>query len=308
MGSGFRTQQARERFHLGQEVESEPHADCAETTPERYKIGEYTILRDEEGFRVNKGDQEIGSFSEGKVLVDETRALFKLEKGMLFEVRPEGHRQIFSKEKAGLHGAACADGSLRCGGYWQKYRGKWGWHYMYDIRLSEPDPAVRAIFGRNVEIVYGIKAHDYPKRKEIYGCGKEMAYDLAKYGPINRYSWRVPFEHLDREGARYWLRSFFTGDGTSHVGKRRSDDDVRASSVNKAGLEEVRSLLEDRFGIRSYLYYGGHKKNEATKNWSELFVLETTREGLEKFRDEIGFDSPEKQRKLNYMVKRLRGE
>lgn len=252
MGSGNRIRQAAERFYLGQEVESPAdHLEMAQV--ERYKIGDYSILRDEEGYHVSKGDEAIGDFAEGEVLEGENRALFALDKGMFLKVTPEGHRQIFSKEKASLHGAACADGTLRCGGYWEKYRGKWGWHYKYDIKLSETDPAVRAIFAENLERVYGIKAHDYPKYRGVYGCGKDMAYDLAKYGPIGTYKWRVPFEHLDREGARCWLRAYFTGDGTVCVGKEPKHDEISASSVNKSGLEEVRSLLDEHFGIKGHL-------------------------------------------------------
>ncbi|MFQ6084856.1 MAG: LAGLIDADG family homing endonuclease [Candidatus Bathyarchaeia archaeon] len=277
MGSGLHTKQAKERFHLGQEIESGSPADCPETAPERYEIGEYIILQTEEGFHVSKGDQEIGSFAEVKVLIEENRALFKLSKGMLLEVVPEGHRQIFSREKASLHGAACADGSLACGAYWEKYRGKWGWHYKYEIRLSESNPAVRSIFAENFEKVYDLKAHDYPKRDEIRGYGKEMAYDFAKYGPIYTYAWRVPFEHLDKEGARCWLSAYFEGDGYLHTGDKPSSTRVVGSSSNKRGLEEVQTLLRDFFGIKSTISHHGYEKTKATESWSEHYDLEIAR-------------------------------
>lgn len=154
--------------------------------------------------------------------------------------------------------------------------------------------------------VYGIEAHDYPKRKEVYGFGKEMAYDLSKYGPFGRYAWRVPFEHLDKEGAREWLRFYFKGDGTLHKGDLPTDISIRAHSVNKQGLEEVRILLENEFGIRSYVYLHPRERSEATKNWSDLYELEVP--NVRKFRDEIGFVSPEKRGKLDNIIKRFWGE
>ncbi|HID90409.1 TPA: hypothetical protein EYP44_00430 [Candidatus Bathyarchaeota archaeon] len=123
MGSGSHVAQVAERSYGGEMLRERHSLPCAEEVVKRYEIGDYVVLGSERGFLVMRGDRVIGSFPEGRVLEDEGRALFKLDKGMLFEITSEGCRQIFTREKAGLHGAICADGHLRCGGYWEKYRG-----------------------------------------------------------------------------------------------------------------------------------------------------------------------------------------
>lgn len=88
-----------------------------------------------------------------------------------------------------------------------------------------------------------------------------MAYDLARYGPFGTYTWRVPFDYLDREGARAWLRSYFDGDGEVYVREGRlSDSKIGASSVSEQGLREVQKLLSDYFGIVSNVYPHWKKK------------------------------------------------
>lgn len=190
MGSGSHTAQVAERFYQGEVVREGYSIPCREKIIARYEIGNYVILESKSGFQIVKGVQIIGSFAEGRVLEEENRALFKSDKGMLFEVTPEWHRHIFSREKANLHGYVCADGYLACG----KTRG--GRRSYYFLRAEEPERVLRTLFSRNVKEVYGIEAHD--------ACGKEMAYDLSKYGPFGHYVWRVPFEYLDKEGAACW--------------------------------------------------------------------------------------------------------
>lgn len=307
MGSGLGTQQAAERFYLGQEIELEPPEECVETIPERYEIGEYVICRDEEGFLVSRGEEVIGDFAKGKVLEDKSMALFELDKGMLLEVTPEGHRQIFTREKAGLHGAICADGNFRCGAY-RKASGT-GYYHKYEIRLYDFDSVTRAAFGRNFKKVYGKEAHDYPRRGEICGYGKDMAYDLSKYGPFGTHEWRVPFRYLDKKGVREWLRFYFEGDGTFCTGEDPSHTAISASSVNGQGLEEVQTLLEDCFGIESTIHLHRFPRTERTRNWSDQYALEIYgRDDVIRYRDEIGFVSSRKQSKLNDAIRRFWGK
>lgn len=68
----------------------------------------------------------------------------------------------------------------------------------------------------------------------------------------------------------------------------------------------MRSLLEDYFGIRSKIYphYSEEylrKKPEYREKQAYTLVI-SRYENLRKFRDEIGFDHPEKSKKLDMML------
>jgi len=84
---------------------------------------------------------------------------------------------------------------------------------------------------------------------------KEAVEDLNKYTPKATGDWNVPFDYLDRELARMFLKCFMSGDGnigfyprSDHPGHRL---EVRFSSKNRAGLEEMAELLDREFDMRT---------------------------------------------------------
>lgn len=294
-GSGFRKQQYSERFSTGQVINENPPNSCSTITSKEHKIGDYAIFEAGDGFCVTKGELMIGSFKRGKVFDD--KALFELDKGMLLEITPDGHRQIFSPEKASIHGYVCADGSID---YKRRRHG-------YSIKVTDPDSVLRNAFRQNIKKVYGIDAKEYVERIEMVAYGKEMVYDLLKYGPFGTYIWRTPTSYLDKEGASAWIRSYFDGDGTVHMGSYKlRDSRIGVSSVDRPGLEDVKIVLDEYFGIKSAVYPHRRIKPEYQKNINYDLVVRGLND-LKKFRDMIGFDSPTKRMKLDESIKRLEG-
>ncbi len=246
----------------------------------------------------------LGPFPEGEIRKHENRALFKLDKGMLLEVTPQRHRQIFTKEKAWLHGYLSADGRIRCGPHYVKYRGKERIvKHRYEIAAYDGDPRYRKLFAETMKKIYGVNAHDYPKQSAVAVYNKEVAYDLLKYGNYSTTKWSVPFEYLDREGAKMWIRGFFDGDGSAT--RDRKHIKIIATSVNINGLREVCELLEKEFNIHAAIWRARH--GEETKSWNPLYNLEISlKSDVIKFYEEIGFSEP-KQKKLEELIRKRWG-
>lgn len=86
-----------------------------------------------------------------------------------------------------------------------------------------------------------------------------------------------------------WLRAYFDGDGSVSLIKKS----IFAKSMNKRGLEEIKTLLKT-LGINSHIlgpYNGAH-------------VLVINDKGL--YAKKIGFLSPEKLDKLNLIFNQTR--
>lgn len=96
--------------------------------------------------------------------------------------------------------------------------------------------------------------------------GKAIATDLKSYGPVGRYKWRAPLKFLNYEGACAWTRGYFDGDGDVRVTEKLGECMVRARSVNRRGLLDVKLILHKFFQIEAGLYRHGTPKFE---NWSQ---------------------------------------
>ena len=282
MGSGLHKQQEEERSNQGKKLSGSEEVYKDETSI-GIKIGKFTIIGNEKGYKVISEEGELGPFREGEI--HEDRAIFRLDKGMMLEVTENKVREIFSPEKAELHGYICADGYIRCG--------KCGSKYRYEVRLYDQEYETAIHYANIIEKIYGVKAHYYPKYDEIATYGREVAEDLNKYRPYGTEHWRVPFKFLDRNSARSWLRGFFDGDGDVNVRRSLSKSAVRAFSKNKEGLLEVKKLLE-QLGIKSYF----------SKRTNRIeYELDVQSENIKKFAELIGFNSPKKRQKLNLLLK-----
>jgi len=87
---------------------------------------------------------------------------------------------------------------------------------------------------------------------------KEIGQDLYNYMTKAEGRWIVPFEYLDKESARMFLKCFMSGDGSIGLyrsrGKKNPVLRVRFISVNRKGLEEMAILLRDYFRINSTIH------------------------------------------------------
>lgn len=185
----------------------------------------------------------------------------------------------------------CADGTVYCGLY-RRWHPKW----TYVLQLADPNTSIRRLFAKYVRIEYGIKARDRPSQGVVRAYGKDMATDMMRYGPFGRLNWAVPFGSLNTLTARYWLRSYFDGDGDIHLSPKKSRCMVRAKSINKIGLQGVNTLLWNYFRIRGRIYV---REKPTRENWSQAYELNVfNKVNLALYAREIGFNHPEKKRKL----------
>lgn len=296
MGAGRRTEQFENRFNQGKPRWSGEKDGCLEGEQLVAGFGDYEIFRGRDGYELVKRRTAIGRFDEASL--ESTRAVFKLSRGMLLEITEKGVREIFSKEKAGLHGLTASDGGM--------YRG------THEIKITSESPELVDLYAQYFKAVYGLEMHYRPDvrrdRDRSYPrvriSNKIAFYDLKNYGAkTGPYTWEVPRQHLDREGAREWLKCFFSGDGEVKKADGRGYAIVYDSTY-RPGLEEIQRLLLDEFEIRSNLQAErdrtkerGHKRPES--------VLKIIREDNVKFAKEIGSYKKEHIERLDEI---LRGE
>ncbi len=192
----------------------------------------------------------------------------------------------------------CADGTVCCSRY-RKRNPKW----TYLLQLAEPNASIRKLFADHVRLEYGVIARDRPTEGVIRAYGKAMAIDIMRYGPFGRRNWVVPFASLNILTAARWLRSFFDGDGDVYLSPIISKCKVRAKSTNQLGLKSVATLLWDSFGIRSAIY---SREKPTRRNWSQAYELDIfNRRNLGLYARRIGFNHPEKRRKLVQLAELL---
>ena len=118
--------------------------------------------------------------------------------------------------------------------------------------------------------------------------------DLIKIAKFGTHEWRVPFDFLKTAAMKSeWLKVFY--DCEAYVGKRK----IQLQSVNKAGIQDVKDLLEN-IGIDASKIYEYNRKQ---KNWSTNYLLEIRRkENLKNYLKLVGFNHSSKKAKLNAQV------
>lgn len=178
---------------------------------------------------------------------------------MLLKDTDEGYKAFFTKEKAGLHGLTASDGSMYSGTPNRR---------TYWIAFESKSPELVDLYYKYFKSVYEIQMHKdvdrgYPR---VHISNKMAFIDLKNYGAkTGPDMWIMPRTYLDKEGAREWLKCFFSGDGTVKNARNATAYDILYESTDKVGIEEIQPLLLKEFGIRSSLsvhYYGdrpGHK-------------------------------------------------
>jgi len=119
---------------------------------------------------------------------------------------------------------------------------------------------------------------------------QRIAYkELIKITEFRSTTWYIPTRFLDNcEKKKLWLRAFY--DCEAYVGPKS----IVVQSVNKYGLKQVQRLLAE-FGMSSRFYQYVRKQ----KNWNTNYLLALFRkEDRQNFLKEIGFNHPNKQKKL----------
>lgn len=232
MGGGSLIKQYQSRFYEGKHVNTEKkegEGSCKQSYEQIIDFGEYKVGVTESGeYELLKGNSVISTFSEAQI--EEGRFLFTLGLGTLLEVSRSRVREILTPEKAELCGLIASEGSL------SPYTG--GSHQIF---FHSADKELIERYNELFEKVYNKTPHIYQGKGDLIAGikDKEAYYDLreigAKTGP---YRYHVPFEHLDEEGLRAYLRGFFSGDG-SVARHGRYSIKLRVSSKYGDCLKEI---------------------------------------------------------------------
>jgi len=290
MGAGNRVRQFEERFYQGEPSLSDAIERCNEGGEPIAEFGEYQILCGTDGYELVKGGRTVGIFEEASI--ESGRAVFKLSTGTLLEVKDDVIREMFSREKAGLHGLTASDGSL--------YGGRRT--HSYNIRFESESSELVDLYSKYFEDVYDRQMQrDVDRGFPRAMIGDKMAfYDLKNYGAkTGPYTWDVPIAYLDKEGAAEWLKCFFSGDGTVKLACAGKDYDIAFDSTHQAGLEQIQALLLKEFGIRSTLKPRPRRDRPGRRPGYNLRIRDEV-----KFAEEIGSYKKEHIERLEKILKK----
>jgi hypothetical protein len=293
MGGGTREAQYKDRFGLGTPTDTFGTSCSKSGILERLRIGKYVVEKQSDGYLLKKEDQLLGTYKE-MTFLSPRRALFKLDKGMLLEVTSKATRNILSPAKAGIIGFINSDGSLTYNLKYNKYQVKYG---------SSSDELLDK-FNEFMNEVYGISIAKYPKKGknhffELVKTSKEIGQDLNNYMAKAEGYWIVPFEYLDKESARMFLKCFMSGDGSIGLYKSRGKKNpvlrVRFISANRKGLEEIAMLLRNYFRINSTIHI--------ISKWKgfELYII--SQDGKIRFIKKIGSFKKEHMQTIDKVLK-----
>lgn len=213
---------------------------------------------------------------------------------MLLKDTEKGFKAFFTKEKAGLHGLTASDGSMYSGTPNRR---------IYWIAFESKSQELVNLYSKYFKSVYSIRIHrDIDRGYPRVRISNKMAFqDLKNYGAKKGPdTWMVPTTYLDKEGAREWLKCFFSGDGTIKNAYNATAYDVLFESTDKVGIEEIQLLLLKEFRIRSSLRVQYWKDRPRYK---PLYKLRIGNRDKIKFAEEIGSYKKEHIKRLDEILK-----
>ena len=181
--------------------------------------------------------------------------------------------------KARIFGYLAGDGNI--------YEGKTKTNRHNSARFFPDHPSLLKPFCNAFKLVYRKRPLVY--KKTNFYCvtvdSKIIIQDIIIQARFSVKRWRVPFNLLiDDFAKKEWLRAFF--DCEAYICK----DHIKIQTVNKQGMLEIKSLLEE-FGVQSN-YHTYTPKNE---RWYVNHILFIFKEGRQKYLETIGFNHALKQ-------------
>ncbi len=178
---------------------------------------------------------------------------------------------------------------------------------VYQINFSNYDEEVNEDLKNALNEAFGDGFKIYEKDGKIT-VGSRIIYllftEILKTG-TNAHNKRVPsfIFKLPKEKVKLMLSAYFTGDGTA----LKTTPRVSVYSVNKELLFDVDTLLNAKYGIRTYITVdkNANKRNGIVKKYhekrgteipiSKIYALNITTIYYHMFFKEIGFNSSKKQ-------------
>lgn len=184
--------------------------------------------------------------------------------------------------KARIFGYLAGDGNI--------YIGKTKSNQHHSARFFPDHYSLLEPFCKAFELVYGRVPLVY-KSQNFYRVtidSKIIVQDIINQANFGVKNWKVPFNLLiDKLSKQEWLRAFF--DCEAYVCKNH----IKVQTINKEGILEVKSLLEE-FDVSSR-YYAYTPKNE---KWGVNHILFIVKEDMKHYLDNVGFNHSLKQDKL----------
>lgn len=186
----------------------------------------------------------------------------------------------FNQNSAAIHAYLCADGYVITNPPTQK-------HKYYHIGLRNTNEIILEDFQKNFEKTFGVRPIITKEKDRCRIGNKNIFFQLTKDFSYYSDEWAIPELSLDE--LRYWLRSYFDCDAWVTVQKAKSRV-IGLESINKNGLEQIKNSLL-KFGIKS----SDVKKRKNRNVWS---IHICGKDDLLKFKENIGFLHPNKNKKL----------
>jgi len=208
---------------------------------------------------------------------------------------PNASKELTS-EKAYILGTLCGDGWISTG---------------YRIGLKVIDKDFANYFKSCIENVYKINCSITPtQRKSTNYCScpkpqytvsavsKLVVEDLLKYSnSFKTKEWRVPKPILEasKEIQAQFIKGFADSEGSARIRERNTE--LTLCSGNLEGLNDVRDMLSETFGIKTYPY---------TTSWGVFKITCSDYKSLLKFHGEISFVIERKRETLEEGLKRYK--
>lgn len=180
-----------------------------------------------------------------------------IKRRTVIKIIPNKNFKKLTKYRAYIFGVMCGDGCIHLGKGKKK-----NWEYpIYNVNLSVKDKDFIDEFINSIKKTYGITPLLYYKERNKINLRwsniwiakisrKEVYDDLSIYNFGNK-KWRVPIEIInssDKDIISSFLRGYYDSEGSVLIGHRSFS--VSIHSINKKGLEEIKSLLK-RLGVNS---------------------------------------------------------
>ena len=164
-----------------------------------------------------------------------------------------------------------------------------------EIRFYPDNLQVAQIFADTFEYLYS-KRPTVTQLKNYYcvrAISKVACDHLLGIGSFSSLEWRIPIRLLSNKKVKTeFIKALF--DCEAYIGRRN----LQFQSVNKKGIEELRTLLKD-MGISASVYEYKRKNPK----WNTNYILVISRkENIKRYAKLIGFNHPEKQIKLNILA------
>lgn len=185
----------------------------------------------------------------------------------------------FNQDLASIHAYLCADGYVIKNPPTQK-------HKYYHIGLRNTNNIILKDFQEKFKKVFGLTPIITSDGRCKIG-NKNIFFQLTENFSYYSDEWTIP--KISLEELRSWLRSYFDCDAWVEVQKSKSRV-IGLESINESGLKQIKySLLN--FGIKS----SEVKKRKNRNVWS---IHICGKDDLLKFKENIGFLHPNKNKKL----------